>query len=52
MIVAVATPRRAEAFEACRQIIDDIKNTVPIWKHQLFTDGGSEWVGAESQTAG
>lgn len=52
VIVAVATPRRAEAFEACRQIIDDIKNTVPIWKHQLFTDGGSEWVGAESQTAG
>jgi molybdopterin synthase catalytic subunit len=52
VIVAVATPRRAEAFEACHQIIDDIKDTVPIWKHQLFTDGGSEWVGAESQTAG
>jgi molybdopterin synthase catalytic subunit len=46
VIVAVATPSRAEAFEACHQIIDDIKTAVPIWKHQLFTDGNSEWVGA------
>jgi molybdopterin synthase catalytic subunit len=51
VIVAVATPVRAEAFEACHQIVDDIKATVPIWKHQLFTDGGSEWVGAEGQSA-
>jgi len=46
VIVAVATRGRAEAFEACHRIIDDIKETVPIWKHQLFTDGGTEWVGA------
>jgi molybdopterin synthase catalytic subunit len=51
VIVAIAAPGRAEAFEACHQIIDDIKETVPIWKHQLFTDGGSEWVGADSQPA-
>ena len=47
VIVAVACPRRAEAFEACHQIIDQIKKTVPIWKHQRFADGDTEWVGAE-----
>lgn len=45
VIVAVACPKRAEAFEACHQIIDDIKDVVPIWKHQQFTDGEAEWVG-------
>lgn len=45
VIVAVACPKRGEAFDACRQIIDEIKDTVPIWKHQRFTDGDSEWVG-------
>ncbi len=47
VIVAVACPRRGEAFDACRQIIDQIKDTVPIWKHQRFADGDAEWVGAE-----
>lgn len=47
VIVAVACPKRAEAFDACRQIIDQIKDTVPIWKLQRFADGGTDWVGAE-----
>jgi molybdopterin synthase catalytic subunit len=47
VIVAVACPKRGEAFDACRQIVDQIKETVPIWKRQQFTDGGTEWVGAE-----
>ena len=34
-----------EAFLAARRLIDDVKATVPIWKHQLFTDGTEEWVG-------
>lgn len=46
VIVAVACRGRAEAFAACHQIIDRLKESVPIWKHQLFTDGTSEWVGA------
>ncbi|MFI0357864.1 molybdenum cofactor biosynthesis protein MoaE [Actinomadura sp. 9N407] len=46
VVVAVAGPHRAEAFEACRRLIDDLKAQVPIWKHQLFADGGDEWVGA------
>ncbi|MER7918005.1 MULTISPECIES: molybdenum cofactor biosynthesis protein MoaE [unclassified Streptomyces] len=46
VVVAVACPHRAEAFEACRKLIDDIKHEVPIWKHQTFSDGTEEWVGA------
>lgn len=43
VIVAVATPHRAEAFDACRYIIDTLKTTVPIWKKEVATDG-EEWV--------
>ncbi|MER5860408.1 molybdenum cofactor biosynthesis protein MoaE [Streptomyces sp. NPDC059688] len=46
VVVAVACPHRAEAFDACRRLIDDIKHEVPIWKHQKFSDGTEEWVGA------
>ena len=45
VVVATATVHRAEAFEASRALIDELKETVPIWKHQLFTDGTEEWVG-------
>jgi molybdopterin synthase catalytic subunit len=48
VIVAVACPKRGEAFDACRTIVDQIKYTVPIWKNQHFADGESEWVSAES----
>lgn len=44
VVVGVATGHRAEAFEACRALIDDLKATVPIWKHQRFAGGESEWV--------
>lgn len=46
VVVAVACPHRAEAFAAARRLIDDLKETVPIWKHQVFADGSAEWVGA------
>ncbi|MEO3875973.1 molybdenum cofactor biosynthesis protein MoaE [Nonomuraea sp. B12E4] len=46
VIVAVAAPHRGEAFQAARRLIDDLKARVPIWKHQLFADGETEWVGA------
>jgi len=45
VVVAVSCPHRGEAFEACRQLIDTLKHEVPIWKHQRFADGSSEWVG-------
>ena len=46
VVVAVSCPHRAEAFDACRALIDELKATVPIWKHQRFTDGTAEWVGS------
>ncbi|MEQ4716935.1 molybdenum cofactor biosynthesis protein MoaE [Nonomuraea sp. B19D2] len=46
VIVAVASPHRGEAFKASRRLIDDLKAQVPIWKHQVFADGETEWVGA------
>jgi molybdopterin synthase catalytic subunit len=46
VVVAVSCAHRAEAFAACRQLIDDLKHEVPIWKHQVFSDGADEWVGS------
>jgi molybdopterin synthase catalytic subunit len=43
VIIVVASPHRAEAFEACRYIIDTLKQTVPIWKKEVATDGEA-WV--------
>ena len=45
VVAAVACPHRAEAFDACRALIDELKASVPIWKHQRFADGTAEWVG-------
>jgi molybdopterin synthase catalytic subunit len=46
VIVGVSCGHRAEAFEACHALIDELKASVPVWKHQRFTDGTSEWVGS------
>ncbi len=43
--VAVAAIHRGEAIAGCHAFIDALKARVPIWKHQLFTDGSDEWVG-------
>ena len=45
VVVAAAAPHRGQAFAASRDLIDDLKATVPIWKHQVFADGEEEWVG-------
>ena len=45
VVIAVAAAHRAAAFEACRYAIDTLKQTVPIWKKEVFTDGES-WVAA------
>jgi molybdopterin synthase catalytic subunit len=44
VVAAVGAGHRQVAFEACHALIDELKATVPIWKHQLFADGTSEWV--------
>jgi molybdopterin synthase catalytic subunit len=46
VVVGVACAHRAEAFHACHALIDELKASVPIWKHQRFTDGTDEWVGS------
>lgn len=45
VVVAAAAAHRDEAFRAARDLIDTLKSEVPIWKHQSFSDGGTEWVG-------
>ena len=45
VVVAVGAVHRAAALEACRQLIDDLKAEVPIWKEQSFSTGAVEWVG-------
>jgi molybdopterin synthase catalytic subunit len=44
VVAAVSAEHRAEAFAACEALIDELKATVPIWKHQFFLGGESEWV--------
>lgn len=44
VVIAAAAPHRAEAFTACRAMIDRLKDRVPIWKKEISPDG-SEWVG-------
>jgi molybdopterin synthase catalytic subunit len=45
VVVATAADHRGQAFDASRALIDRLKATVPIWKHQRFADGSDEWVG-------
>jgi molybdopterin synthase catalytic subunit len=44
VIVAASAPHRAEAFAGCRELIDELKATVPIWKKERWA-GGGQWVG-------
>ena len=46
VIVVVASPHRAPAFEACRFLMDRLKDEVPIWKREKLSDGaGERWIG-------
>jgi molybdopterin synthase catalytic subunit len=45
VIIAVSAAHRAAAFDACRYTIDTLKQTVPIWKKEVFEDG-EVWVAA------
>ena len=47
VIIVVSAAHRADAFEACRYAIEEIKTTVPIWKKELF-EGGQVWIGTQS----
>jgi molybdopterin synthase catalytic subunit len=47
--IAVAHPHRAQAYEASRYIIEELKKRLPIWKREHYVDGRSEWVNAEGE---
>ncbi len=44
LVAAVAADHRRAAFETCARLVDEIKDRLPVWKHQIFSDGTSEWV--------
>ncbi|WP_045277293.1 molybdenum cofactor biosynthesis protein MoaE [Microbacterium terrae] len=45
VVIAVAAPHRAAAFEVCRTVIETIKTGLPVWKRQLEQDGTATWLG-------
>lgn len=45
--IVVATPHRGNAFDACRHLIDRLKESVPVWKKEHYDDG-SAWIGERS----
>lgn len=47
VVIAVASPHRATAFDACRFLIDELKASLPVWKKE-FLEGGAHWVGDRS----
>jgi MoaE-MoaD fusion protein len=51
VLIVVASAHRAQAFEACRWLIDTLKKTVPIWKKETFVDG-AVWADGEPFPAG
>lgn len=47
VLIAVSAPHRADALAACKDAIDTLKQTVPLWKKELY-EGGEEWIGQGS----
>lgn len=46
VVIAVSAPHRKDAFDACRDIIESMKKSTPIWKQELL-EGGGRWVEGE-----
>lgn len=45
VVVGAAAGHRPPAFEACRRLIDELKDEVPLWKHQSYVEGDAAWLG-------
>ena len=45
--IVAAAPHRAQAFEACRYMIEEVKRRVPVWKKEVW-EGGEEWIEGEA----
>jgi len=50
--IAAAAPHRAEAFEACRFVIEEVKRRIPVWKKELRLDGTEVWVDPSGRPTG
>ena len=47
VVIAVSAPHRADALAACKDAIDTLKESVPLWKKEVY-EGGEEWIGQGS----
>ena len=47
VVIAISAPHRAAALDACREAIDTLKETIPLWKKEVY-EGGEEWIGRGS----
>ncbi len=47
VVIAVSAPHRQDALAACKEAIDTLKETVPLWKKEVY-EGGEEWIGRGS----
>jgi MoaE-MoaD fusion protein len=47
VVIAVSAPHRSDALAACKDAIDELKETVPVWKKEVY-EGGEEWIGRGS----
>ena len=47
VVIAASAPHRAEAFAACREAIETLKTSIPLWKKEVY-EGGDEWIGQGS----
>lgn len=48
IVIAVSAPHRAESFDACRYVIEEIKKYAPVWKQEHYRDGKSAWLPGHS----
>jgi len=51
VLIAVSTPHRGEAFEACRFLIDTLKAEVAVWKKEIWADGSGTWIHPQSDSS-
>ncbi len=51
IVIAAAAPHRTDAFDACRFVIEQVKQRLPIWKKELRADGSALWVDPHGRPA-
>lgn len=49
VVIAASAPHRAEAFQACRYVIEEIKKRLPVWKQERYRTGERRWLGTERE---